>query len=117
MRKNERPELIQKAIEIILSCENEDFSFITAGWLARKLNTSPSNLARAFKKETRDTLQQYMIRQKILRSRILFFNHQDITVGKVAAALDYRSTSHFIMAFKKINGVTPRLFNRCLFRE
>ncbi len=93
MRENKRLELVRKVIEILLTCKNEDFSFNTAGWLARKVNTSPENLARAFKQEAGETLQQFMISGKISRSAILLHQYSDITVGKAAAAMDYRSPS------------------------
>lgn len=112
MRKKERTEMVQKVIEIILTCEDEDFSFITVGWLARKVNTSPANLSRAFKLEKRRTLQSYLIREKLARSAVLLNLNPDIKVGEAAAALDYRSTSHFISAFKNSFGVSPRMY-RC----
>lgn len=113
MRKKERTELVQKVIEIIVACEDEDFSFITAGWLARKVNTSPANLARAFKLEKKGTLQSYLIKEKLSRSAVLLDINQDIKVGEAAAALDYRSTSHFISAFKNSFGISPRRYHWC----
>jgi AraC-like DNA-binding protein len=113
MRKKERTELVQKVIEIILTCKDEDFSFITAGWLARKVNTSPANLSRAFKLENGRTLQSYLIQQKLSRSAFLMDRKQDIKVKETAAALDYRSTSHFISVFKKRFGVSPRMYHCC----
>lgn len=113
MRKKKRTKLVQKVIEIIITCKDEDFSFITAGWLARKVNTSPANLARAFKLERGRTLQSYLIQEKLSRSAGLLDDNQDIKVGEAAAAIDYQSTSHFISAFKKRFGVSPRLYHYC----
>ena len=72
MRKKERPKLVKKVIEIIIASKDEDFSFVTAGWLARKVNTSPANLSRAFKLEIGRTLQTILIQEKISRSAFLY---------------------------------------------
>ena len=117
MRKNERTELVQKVINIILTGKNEDFSFISAGWLARKVNTSPANLARVFKRETGRTLQRFLISEKLYRSAVLFSEYRDIKVGEAAAAVDYRSTSHFISVFKKNYGASPNMYHRYVPRK
>lgn len=112
MRKKERTELVQKVIEIVKTCKDEDFSFITAGWLARKVNTSPANLSRAFALEKKITLQRFLIMEKIFRSAVLLNDNQDITVGEAAAAVDYQSTSQFISNFKEQFGASPGGFHR-----
>lgn len=111
MRKNKGPEMVDKVVKIIINCKMKDFSFITAGWLAQQVNTTPANLSRAFKRETGKTLQRFLISQKISRAMSLLSKYQNINIKKVAAALDYNSSSQFSCAFKKIAGLSPSKFH------
>lgn len=102
-----------KAIEIISSCKPEDFSYVTVGYVARKLGVSVPNLSRSFKKVFGITIQYFLIQQKMLCALTLMNKKRKITVKELAAALDYNSTSQFIAAFRKHVGRTPGELIRC----
>lgn len=108
--KTER--VIGKIIQVIISCKNQSFSIITAGWLAKKVGMTPPNLSRAFKKTAKRTLQEFLIMEKIKRAYPLIINRDDLLIEDIATELDYNSTSQFINAFKKYTGIPPGMLRR-----
>ena len=104
-----REVISDKAEKAISNCKAEDFSFMDVNWLSREFDVSPSNLSRAFKYEKGETLQDFMIKVRIMRSLMLIIKRSDLTTREIAKRVDY-SYSHFIQAFKKRMGITPGKF-------
>ncbi len=74
--------------------------------LAAKTPYSPKYLAILFKKETGQTLTDFILVSRIQEAkRLLKQNH---TCKEVAYLLGFCSQSHFIQRFEKITGVTPK---------
>ena len=106
--KNKTILLNVKAVEIISSCEPEDFSYVTVEYVARRLGVSLPFLSRTFKKIFGMTLRDFLILKKMLSALYLINKKPAILVKELAAALAYDSTSQFIAAFKKLIGCTPK---------
>jgi AraC-like DNA-binding protein len=117
MEKNERENLVQNVIDFICFCDLETFSQITQKGLADKFNTSPEHLSRAFKRETDQTFQEFLIGVKMNRSFKLLWKKPNLTVREVAEDMGYNSTSHFVQAFKKYHRLTPRELQRRMSRR
>jgi len=78
--------------------------------IAQKFFMSPHYLSHSFKKETGFTLVQYIANQKMATAKSLL--KEGYSVTEVASRLSYSSDSHFISAFKKHCGITPKQYQR-----
>lgn len=74
--------------------------------LAETFHINASHLSRKFKKETGYTISEYVNRQKIDASKLLFSRGHK-SVMDVAASLGFNSSSYFSKTFKKITGESP----------
>ncbi|MCR5468159.1 MAG: AraC family transcriptional regulator, partial [Lachnospiraceae bacterium] len=74
--------------------------------LADYVALSPNYLATVFKKETGETLQNYVIDRKVdAAKRMLIYS--DYSLTEIGNYLAFSSTSHFIKVFKEKTGLTP----------
>ena len=79
--------------------------------LSSRLFLSPSHFIRIFKQYFAMTPYLYLERYRILQARILLCQTQ-MRVSGIAAAVGYKSTSNFILYFKKHIGVTPTAYRK-----
>ena len=79
--------------------------------LAARANLSTSAFSRTFRAVTGISPYQYVKRMRLERARDLLADG-DLSVEDTARAVGYRSTSHFIKAFRVRFGTTPRSFAR-----
>jgi AraC-like DNA-binding protein len=84
---------------------------LSVGVMSEKFGISESYLGRYFKKQTNETLQDYIskYRIKLVENRLLY---SDLRVGEIAEELGFNDESHLNKIFKKHNGTTPSLFRR-----
>jgi len=77
--------------------------------LARQVNIVEYQLKSGFKELYGNTIASYVLTKKLEQARKLF-DHQHIQVNEVAYNLGYANPSHFITAFKKQFGLTPKKY-------
>ena len=77
--------------------------------LSDEIHLPLKKLKEGFKELYGDTVYGYLLEHKLQESRRLLDSH-DGNVNHVAAATGYSSASHFISAFKKRFGVTPKKY-------
>ena len=94
-------ELVQKS-----SCAS-----LTVKNIANHLNLSSNYLSTVFKKETGQTLQQYITNFKLNKSKSLLLV-EGLSVTRVGEMLGYENRDSFIFAFKKKYGQTPQQYLR-----
>ena len=82
---------------------------ITVENLARHLCKGRSRLSTDFKKETGETLHDYVLKQKIEESKNLL-RYTDKPAVEIALYLGFCSQSHFSRTFKHYVGTTPNEF-------
>ncbi len=79
--------------------------------MSEKFGISETYLGRYFKKQTNETLQDYIskYRIKLVENRLLY---SDLRVGEIADELGFNDESHLNKIFKKHKGTTPSLFRK-----
>lgn len=79
--------------------------------LSEHFNISLNYLGRYFKKQTGDTLQNYIINYKIrlIETRLL---HSDMRINEIAYELNFTDVSHLTHIFKKYKGMNPGEFRK-----
>lgn len=79
---------------------------ISVSDLAEECGLSNDYISHLFKKEVGENLSSYILKQKLELSKTLLFEGFDNS--KICFTLGFCSQSHFICAFKKQFGITPR---------
>ena len=79
--------------------------------LARILRVSPEHLSRRFKKETGQTLHDYVVQERMRRARVLL-SATSLSCAQIASKVGYRQESYFAKLFKEYTGVTPTRYRR-----
>lgn len=79
---------------------------ISIGDLAEECGLSEDYISHLFKKEVGDNLSTFILKQKLEVSKTLLFEGFDNS--RISTTLGFCSQSHFISAFKKEYGITPR---------
>lgn len=74
--------------------------------IAEKLDTTPSYLAQVFKKSEGITLHQFIMQEKIERSKNLL-QYSDYDIQTISQYLGFHSQSHFTREFTKLAGMSP----------
>jgi AraC family transcriptional regulator len=80
-------------------------------YLAEKTGYEYSYLSNLFSAETGQTIEQYIIAQKIEKIKE-WLSYDELTLSEMAWRLSYSSTSHLSNQFKKITGITPGAFKK-----
>jgi len=83
--------------------------------LAREMRIDKNNFIRKFKSSMDVTPYQFIIQQKLERSKYLLKDAK-YTLAEIAYFFDFCDQSHFSNSFKKMYGVTPNKF-RNSFKE
>ncbi|MDJ1468983.1 AraC family transcriptional regulator [Xanthocytophaga flava] len=79
--------------------------------LSQHFNISLTYLGRYFKKQTGDTLQNYIVNYKmrLVETRLL---HSAMRINEIAYEFNFTDESHLNRAFKKYKGMNPSDFRR-----
>lgn len=79
--------------------------------LAFLFKRNASVLSNTFKKDTHQTLTDY-IQQTRIQKAIRLFNSTDMSVSEVAIAVGYHDFSYFSKVFSKVIGISPREYKQ-----
>jgi AraC family transcriptional regulator len=77
--------------------------------LAEIVRLSPYHFARLFKKSTNISPHQYLIRCRIERAKQLMMMG-NLSIAEIAQMVGFASQGHFTFHFKRLVGVTPKVF-------
>lgn len=103
----------EKALDILQYIQQHIYSpeKIKAAHISEHFGISESYLGRYFKKQTNETMQQYIInsRLKLVETRLL---HSDMRINEIAAELSFTDESHLNRFFKKSKGMSLGEFRR-----
>ena len=89
---------------------------IRIGDLADKVGLTQNYLSTLFKKETGRTVSEYVFakRMEAAENMLRFSDYSSTEIGTILA---FSSKSHFIRAFKRYTGYTPRQYRNHFFRQ
>jgi AraC-like DNA-binding protein len=84
--------------------------------ISEQLGISLSYLGRYFKKQTGETLQEYITKYKLRLIEIRLLN-TDMRINEIADELNFTDESHLTRIFKKYKGISPSEFRRTFARS
>lgn len=103
----------EKALDILQYIQENIYQpeKIKAGHISNHFGISESYLGRYFKKQTNETMQQYIVnsRLKLVETRLL---HSDMRMNEIAAELSFTDESHMNRLFRKSKGMSLGEFRR-----
>lgn len=79
--------------------------------LAEAFQRNASSLSNQFRKETGETLTEYIHKARI-QAAIQYFNTTGLTVTEVAVSVGITNFAYFSRLFKKYVGMSPREYRR-----
>ncbi|WP_295794942.1 AraC family transcriptional regulator [Mucilaginibacter sp.] len=84
---------------------------LRADAIGTSLHISPHYLGRYFKKQTNETLQEYILsyKMKLIENRLL---HSNMRMKEIADEFGFTDKSHMTRAFKKYRGINPSEFKK-----
>lgn len=100
---------IKNAIGEMLNIEEGMPAKKVSAYLSEKLNYSYGYLTAIFSEATFISISQFMMIQKVERVKDLIIN-SDLTLTEISYRLNYSSLAHLSNQFKKITGLSPKLF-------
>ncbi|MCP5102334.1 MAG: AraC family transcriptional regulator [bacterium] len=109
--------IYEQTLDILTKAEIDDFSYLTIGWIARKLGVSQTYLSRSFTEFQRLPIYTYITCKKISRAAKLLEEQNDMTVKEMANAVHFYSAGHFSRLWKRMFGISPHRYKQCLKRE
>lgn len=85
--------------------------YLTIDHLASQFNYAPAYISLFFKKQTGESLKQYIVRHrvKLLEARLLY---SQLTLTEIADEFGYTDESHLCKQFRKYTGTTPTAFRK-----
>jgi AraC family transcriptional regulator len=86
---------------------------ITLTEIATELNLSQYYFCRLFKQSICITPHQYLIQQRIERSKQLL-SQKDIRIVDIATQCGFANPSHFARCFRKAMGISPQQFRESI---
>jgi two-component system response regulator YesN len=106
-RESRHSPLVGKALAYIR--ENYGSAGLSLNNLSENLHANPSHLSRTFKKETGETVTEYINRTRIEKAKELL-TFTSLLSYEVSEAVGFNDYTYFSSVFKKITGVSPKDF-------
>lgn len=116
MHSIQKTNIFSKAILICLDYIYDNLhTKITLEELANQVNLSPSYLSKLFHKEVGLTVSAYISKKRIEAAENML-KYSEYSSTEISNYLCFSSESHFIQAFKKNTGYTPKSYRDNFFR-
>lgn len=103
----------EKVRDIIARSKPHDFDRLSVKCLAKQLGVSRPYLSRVFIKCHRISLQEAILRQKMMWSYIALMEWGENKVEEVTEIMDYAQVPYFIRLFETYYGITPGRLQKC----
>lgn len=96
--------LVIEEVQFFKGSKPESINF--SDYLSEKTGYDYSYLSNLFSAETGQTIEQFIIAQKIEKVKE-WLSYNELTISEMAWRLSYSSAAHLSNQFKKVTGVTP----------
>lgn len=90
---------------------NKPASLNFSDYLSQKTGYEYSYLSNLFSSETGQTIEQYIIAQKVEKVKE-WLSYNELSLSEMAWRLSYSSAAHLSNQFKKVTGMTPGEFKK-----
>lgn len=100
---------IRKTIEFIRENFEQNLSLDT---ISNEIDISSYELSRQFKKETGESIIDYINKQRINES-IYIIDNNNISITDIAYMVGFNDVNYFTKVFKKLKGLTPSEYKKC----
>ena len=80
-------------------------------YISKKVNVSYSSLVTVFSARENNTIENYIIQQRIERVKELLI-YSDISLSEIAYKMHFSSSTHLSNQFKKYSGLTPSFYRK-----
>ncbi len=107
-------DIFDDIVEYILSRPDEEFQTLNVNSIARTYNISRSYLSYKFKLKKQQSLSNYLLTVKIIRSSLLMYRDDTIKIDSLSILMGFSRTDYFIKIFKKIMGISPGRYQKIL---
>ena len=87
---------------------------VTLSEIATVVDLSPFHFARAFKRTTGLTPQQYLMQRRIERAKDLLAK-ENLPIVEVSAQVGFKNQSHFTTFFRRYTSMTPKVWRNAKF--
>jgi AraC family transcriptional regulator len=107
-----RSRIIEQIKQVVIETMRTDMSRMSQKWselISDKLHYDYTYLSGLFSSVEGITLEQYIIRQKVERTKELLV-YDELSMSEIAWQLGYSSTAHLSNQFKKVTGLPPSHF-------
>lgn len=101
----------QAAVELIFYSFNSNSLIRNSDYISQKLQLPYDKIAKIFKKQTKTTLEKYIIALKIEKAKDMIIS-AEFNVSEIAFMLGYSSVHYLSNQFKKSTGVTISEFKK-----
>ena len=113
MHANTSDPLWEKYVEPVLRLiETHYMEDLTAEKLCQQVYVSPQYLSRLFVRYLGCSVYEYLTNYRITKAKELLLMRRDRKIQEIAHDVGYTDSSHFIVMFKKLTGMTPAQFRR-----
>jgi len=93
-----------------LMCSNDDNSDLSiSAYLKNRLKLDFILISKAFAERNTQTLKQYIISERVNKVKELI-QEQDWKLSEISNHLHYSSTAHLCNEFKRMTGLTPKIY-------
>jgi len=108
--KRQQPHEIVEHVKRFIAA-HLDQSDLSREEIAQHAYLNPDYLARIFKRETGQSLMEYLLEERIKLAKELLLNSGK-TVGEIASAVGFSHFSHFSRMFRRVTGVNPNEYRQ-----
>jgi len=85
---------------------------ITLDLLQDKLHLNKFYMSKVFKEVTGKTIMKYLYNRRVNQAKLLFQEHQHLSVTETCFSVGFKHASHFTKVFKQVAGTTPEHYRK-----
>jgi two-component system response regulator YesN len=101
----------RKIVSIVKKCVDNGYNReLELSEIANQVHLTPNYVSFLFRKETGMTITEYVMDYRITKAKELLLTQLELKTYEVGQAVGYPDAAYFNRIFKKIVGITPRMY-------